>query len=446
MMRIAAAAGGIVLAFGVTLLGAPGARAELLDPGPFGGAVMDQESATIWLLHSSDPLLAKYDTNFNGDIDLDEAARISADSRRSRAERVAAVEWSAISYTGWTKEEIRETLPKPAAGSASAVSPGVAANSAGGATAPPDPCAPEQQLFIRRDRLDTFDYRDGHAVLGAVDRKKARGASVAFSDDAENDVEKLEIHGRVSYVVARQDPRSKCFTFGSDDPSGIPDVTRPFLFGYVLAPWIDAQGALTDPQQKSERSSLQGGFDAQASIGGGLFDLQYLSLAPYGQTDFRGEAAAYGVTGGWEPLALNAHLGGSNDRTNPFLSWFWQLRLEADWKEVRDAGVTGLREGSYGWLGGVARLNLDFFPDHGIIMPFDKTVPEWLRDSLSASLTYRYYYDTVSSDVAQMFGAAIAYNLSDDGSASLSFEYAKGTAKETMQQQDQFTIGLNYKY
>lgn len=451
MAKLSAALRGMVV---LVALGGGTAAAELLDPGPYGGAVMDRASATVWLMHSADPLLAKYDTDRDGVIGPAEAAKIAADSAKTKAERVAAVEPDALFYTGRSKTEIRATLPKPPGGGASgggAAGSGAGGTAAGAATAgggaPADPCAPAQSLFVRRDRLDTFEYRDGQFALAPIDRKKAKGASVAYTNDDQNDVEKLELHGRVAYVVAQQDPFSKCFTFGSDDPYDIPDVNRPFLFGYTIAPWVDAQGTLTEPLQKTERSSLQVGLDAQASIGGGpLFDLQYVVLSPYGQTDFRGDAAAYGLTAGWEPIALDAHLGGSKDLTNPFLSWFWQLRLEADWKEVDEVGRTGLKEGGYGWVGGVARLNLNFFPDRSAIMPFETAVPKWLVDRFDANLTYRYYYDVMSGDVAQMFGAAVAYNLTTDGSAALSFEYAKGRAKETLLDQDQFLISINYKY
>ncbi len=63
-------------------LGVSGASAQAIDPAPYDkdkdGTLSADETRT-WLTHSKDPLLAKYDRNFNRIIDSAEARAIQKD-------------------------------------------------------------------------------------------------------------------------------------------------------------------------------------------------------------------------------------------------------------------------------------------------------------------------------------------------------------------------------
>jgi hypothetical protein len=79
------------------------------------------------------------------------------------------------------------------------------------ANIPPGGCGNDQRLFIRGDRLDTYPFRDSTFVTGFVSRTKAKGASASFTHDDIGQTDSLTVNGRLSYVIAKNDPLSPCF-------------------------------------------------------------------------------------------------------------------------------------------------------------------------------------------------------------------------------------------
>ena len=67
------------------------------------------------------------------------------------------------------------------------------------------------------------------------------------------------------------------------------------------------------------------------------------------------------MTFSWTPYDARYHIGGYL-RDNPYLGWFLQMSAEADVRQVKNPGLTGLADTSYSWIGGIARLSLFFLP------------------------------------------------------------------------------------
>lgn len=399
--------------------------------------VLDETEALVWRLHVQDPVLAKYDRNFNGRLDPDEVDRLRADSAASLADRSRSVANDVLFFKNRKIadiDKVASSRPPPAA-------PAEAKLPKGG-------CENQQRLFLRRDRLDTYQYRDATFITGFVPRAKAKGASASITHDDLDRTDAVTVNGRVSYVLVQNDPMSPCFTGLPDDPYAKHDFNTPSLFGSTVAFWTDAQGIINSPRTKSEKSALKSGFDAQASIAGGpLFDLQYLIASPYAQTDFRGEARIYGMTAAWEPFAPNARLGGTiGAPATQYLDWFWQLRAEADIKRVDVVGATALSRGDYVWAGAVARGHFTPFPDRSIYDPFGTPSFPDLVGRFYADVTINYHREFDHKIDALLWSAEVGYNITPDGAASISLNYTDGLDKDTLIKQKQYLLALNYKF
>lgn len=398
--------------------------------------VLDEREALVWRLHVQDPMLAKYDVNLNGRLDPAEADKLRSENEASFAARSRSVANDVLFFKDRKIadiDKVASTRPPPAV--PADVKP------------PKGGCEEQQRLFIRRDRLDTYQYREGTFVTGFVPRSKAKGASASFAHDDLDRSQSLTVNGRVSYVLSQNDPMSPCFTGLPDDPYAKRDFNVPSLFGTTVALWTDAQGTINAPRTKNERSALKTGIDAQAAIAGGpLFDLQYLIASPYAQTDFRGEARIYGFTAAWEPFAPNARLGGTiGAPATKYLDWFWQLRAEADIKRVDVVGATALTRGDYAWGGAVARLHLTPFPDRSIYDPFAEPAFADLIGRFYADVTVNYHREFNRRIDALLWGVEVGFNITPDGAASVSVSYTDGLDKDTLIKQRQYLVALNYK-
>ncbi len=391
----------------------------------------------MWRLHAQDPVLAKYDRNFNGRLDPNEADRLRADSAASFSDRSRSVANDVLFF----KNRKIADIDKVASSRPSPAMPTETKSPKGG-------CENQQRLFVRRDRLDTYQFRESTFITGFVPRAKAKGASASFTHDDLDRTDSLTINGRVSYVIAQNDPMNPCFTGLPADPYAKHDFNVPSLFGSTVAFWTDAQGTINSPRTKSEKSALKSGFDAQASIAGGpFFDLQYLIASPYVQTDFRGEARIYGVTAAWEPFAPAARLGGTiGAPATSYLDWFWQFRAETDAKRVDVVGATALSRGDYVWAGAVARLHLTPFPDRSIYDPFAASPFPDLVGRFYADLTVNYHREFDRGIDALLWAAEVGFNITPDGGASISFSYTDGMDKDTLIKQRQYLVALNYKF
>jgi hypothetical protein len=280
----------------------------------------------------------------------------------------------------------------------------------------PDPCGVQNGMYLRSDRLDMLVARD---TLSAAD-----GASVSFTSDRLTKTQTAEINGIVGYL--RREPCLK-------RPDGV-GTFDAYLSGYALSPFLSAHGTLSSNPAK-EKSDARLGFDAQFEIfSGPIFNAQYFTVSPYYQTDFRGVASAYGMMAVWEPYLLTARLGGRPGRLSPWLDFYWSAQAEVDIFRVKRAGLTDLTaDTDYAWLGGTVRA-------------YVYLLPEKLNRRLVLTGNYTHYWDERSGRDISLKWLKLSYNLDDDGMASLSFEYRKGTEKESMQERDRYVAKLNVKY
>ncbi len=368
------------------------------------GRIDTGDEIRVYAMHQAKPLLAKYDTGpIDGKLDGEELAKLKRDLEVVPEKdpnflvTVGYLQSEAEREHGIPLTQLAEQKPAPSGG----------------------PCKSGQGLYIRRDRADISVYNN------SIDKSAAKGASLSYTNDRLSGSEVAEIHGTASYVAAR-DP---CV----ERPAGT-SISEPFVSGYALAGWVSADGTFSS-NRSTEKSALKFGVDAQAEVfSGAIFDAQYFTLSPYYQTDFRGDASAYGMTASWEPFLLSWKLGGSYQQVSPWFDFFWQLKAESDVLHVAEVGLTSLRPGAdYAWQGGTVRLNA---------FPF----PEFLSYRLSFITVYNYYWDAKSGDEIWFVNPALAYNIVEDGSTSVSLEYKKGTEKSTLKETDRYVLSLNYKF
>jgi hypothetical protein len=283
---------------------------------------------------------------------------------------------------------------------------------------PPSPCDP-QRFFIRANSLDNYLY-------GITPASKAKGASISYTDDHVAGTKTATVNGMISYVLFR------------DLCPQTPPGDGSFVSGYSIAPFVLGQGNYTEPQSKTEHSSLQYGVENQFEVSRGLLPRQVFTIAPYGQTDYRGIGRAYGLNGFWDPYDADLHLGGYID-TNPYLGWFLQVRGETDLRQVDVIGVTNLTNTDYVWIGGTARLNMFFFP-------YATNVPDMIRNRFSFIASASYFNDMRSGIDVRMYSTTLAYKIVPDGSASIALEYDYGTDKLTLVKTNQYLATLTYAY
>jgi hypothetical protein len=283
-------------------------------------------------------------------------------------------------------------------------------------------CDQDQRLFVRADSLDNFLY-------AAPTAANAQGASVTYTDDTVAKSRTLAISGQVSYVLFH------------DLCPETPKQYIPFISAWAVVPFVAADGNLISPRAKSEHSSTKVGVETQFELSRsfGLFGdfplRQVFTLSPYYQTDFRGDARAYGFNGYWDAFDLRYNLGGYL-KTNPYLGWFVQLRGEADIRQVDIPGVTGLSKASYDWAGGTARLTMVF-------LPF-ADVPDWLQNRFSFIATAKYFHDFRSGMDVSLYQGTLKYKLNPEGYSSIGFEYTNGTSKETLVYAQKYMIKFLY--
>jgi hypothetical protein len=382
-----------------------------------GNHALDTEEMKVYRAHLDDPILAKYDVNTNGRLDPKELQALRDDIEKryggekspplkpvTDPKKLFAIgkEASEAKRGGVPIEDLAQT-PKPV----------------------PDECKTPQELFVRRDRMDSFLY-------GITARSKAQGASITFTGDEADHTRAAQINGMVA--VLPKGWRQPCL----ERPPGY-TIDDAYLSAFAVAPWVSAQGTINDPLKKSEKSALTGGVDAQWTIFGGLFNLQAFKLSPYYQTDFRGVAQADGAMATWEPWQYAVRLGGSPTLLSPNFDWYWRVQAEADARRVDKIGFTDLQVGHYAWVGGTVQV-------YGFFFPTTLVVPEFLRNRLNAVLTYQGYWDAYSSQSISRYSAELAYNITADGDASVSIGYERGTNKDTMTFLNQYVVKLNYKY
>jgi hypothetical protein len=315
-------------------------------------------------------------------------------------------------------------------------------------------CKDRQQLFIRRDRLDAFQYRnafekDSPFTRGTVTRKDANGAALSFTDDFTQHARSATVNAYVAYVLASHDLFDVCdYPKGADPFAFNPSPDQPLLVGYAVAPWISAQGTLTNPTPKKENNSVQAGLDLQSSFSGGIFGpATYGVISPYYQTDLRGRSSGEGVKAAIEPFNPDVHLGGFIGVPSPYFDWYWAFRTEADVLNINAVGVTGLKRGTHEWFGATARLHVMLFRDRSKVEPLSTApVPEDILGRIYGDATLRDYYDASTTHTAFTYSVEVGYTLTPSGYSSVSLAYNAGKAKETFVRSDQLLARLNFRY
>src|SRR5271169_2381036 len=107
---------------------------------------------------------------------------------------------------------------------------------------PLGPCtAAVQPLLIRRDRLDTFQLRDEPLPVSS-----AKGASLSITRDDLGNTTTAAVNGRVQVILYDLDPLTPCVNGKIGDPYTPIDFSKPH-YGFVIAPFVDAQGTETFP-------------------------------------------------------------------------------------------------------------------------------------------------------------------------------------------------------
>jgi len=333
-------------------------------------------------------------------------------------------------YRGRKRSAILKALglnPTPATGA----KPPVATASSAAPQLPLGSCATGvDALLIRRDRLDTFQLRGE-----AVPLSSAKGASVSITNNGIAGTTTASINGRVQTILYYQDPLTPCVNGKVGDPYTPIDFTKPH-YGFVVAPFVDAQGTETFPFKKTDTSALQAGVDFQVSIfGGPIFDHQYLIATPYYQTDFRGVADVQGFQASWEPIAPDLHLGGYIGVPNPYVDWYWQFQAAVDVKNVTNVGATGLSRGEYDWVGTTVVAHFLLFPGRAATEPdWVSPVPVSLLDRFYTNLTLNSFWEESRGLSAVWWEAEVGYNITTDGKS-----------KDTLIETKKYLLSLNFK-
>lgn len=290
-----------------------------------------------------------------------------------------------------------------------------------------------QRFFVRQSALDSFYYLypalpkdDG--TSSASSASKALGASVSYTNDEFAKTQVVTIQGYTSYVVARD--------LAIFPPEG---STSPYISKWAIAPWLSASGTLNEPPSPKEKSALQFGGDVQFEVSHlGPFSVQDFRLAPYIQTDFRGLARIDGFDALWEPYLLSVLLGGADHAIlNDFMFFYWRLIAEADIKHVDIAGETNfLSHHDYDWLGATLQAKISLFPN---------SPNQNLAGRIYLSESFAFFENAASPQRIEQFISEIGYNLSTDGSSSISLQYTNGTDKATLVNSRQYKAQFNYK-
>lgn len=387
------------------VLAAGGAHAADRPPAAYdkdGDGKFDRDEITVYGLHQVDPILARYDADLSGTLEPAELAKIG----RDYAARPLPTKPADLALIAGLQEEV--------------------AHSNGIVVARFDPskpvkeslCPGQRKVYVRRDRLDMSAY------TGEVSQKEAKGASLSLLDDDEGGLQSAEAHGVVSLITT-----SAC----RHRPEGLA-IGEAFLASHNTAVWAQADGVRTDDDPDKDKSTVKLGADLQWGVfDGPWFDMQYVAVSPYYQTDFRGDAGAYGAQLSWQPVRLDSRLGGSYLPAADGFDYFWQTRLEADWLHVEDPGRTGLKAGTdYAWIGGSVGVT---------VFPGDQA----LDSRLKAYGTWTYHRDVNNSRDARLYLVGAAYDLTADGAVSVSLDRTWGLERDKLKKVEKTLFSLNFK-
>lgn len=268
-------------------------------------------------------------------------------------------------------------------------------------------------FFLRGDVADVGVYfQNGVSLVGS-------GALLSIASDS--GATTANVNGVVGYAF-----NQNCLP----NPPG----DGPYASGYVIAPWLLGSGNFYNDEADDNDTKIQAGLTGQVEIAEAIFDVQYLTVSPYYQTDFDFEAEVYGGQVSWRPIITEIHLGGTTTPAGAVLDWYWSAAAIADYFHVTDAGTTNLdADSNYAWLGGS-------FGVSGWIMP------DALNDRLAFTTRYDIFWDAYSRRSVDYFEANLSYALTPDRNASVELAYVNGTDKDTLADKEQWTLGLTFKH
>lgn len=356
-----------------------------------GDDFVDPDKAGVYARHIYDKnnILADYDSNLNGRIDPQELDALNAD--------LASIDVTPES------SEIRlradHQAPIPLMAGPASIEAIVSEN--------------VSRAYLREERIEIgIDTEEpGDAV--------ASGAAITMTNDIEGHENIASITAAAGYLFRRNVPFPEGYEGG--------DLA---LTAISFGPYVEADGDVN-----SEESRVAVGAIAQAEVlGGSIFDNQRYSVAPYYQTDFKGESSVYGAAFSWQPYILDLGLGSVRRVADGNLDFSWGLTLQADYRQVADAGGTGLSsDDDYGWLGGIASVRFWPFPDF-----FDSRV--------FAEAQYSYFYDVIGGENASLFTGGLGLAIDEAGNATLNVEYVKGRDYQTETDKNAVKTALKVKF
>ncbi|WP_326890450.1 hypothetical protein U8P73_09845 [Rhizobium beringeri] len=354
-----------------------------------GDDFVDSDKATVYARHIYDQhnILADYDKNLNGQIDPDELVAINSDLSKIDREPVSAE----------VRLRAAEHVPIPLMAGPASIEAEVSEDVA--------------RAYLREKRVD----------LG-IDTEKpgsdiTSGAAITMANDLEGHENIVSIEAAAGYLFRKNIPYPESYNPG--------DLA---LTAVSFGPYIEANGDVN-----SAESRVAAGAMAQAEVlGGGVFDLQRYSVAPYYQTDFRGRSSVYGAAFSWQPYILDWALG--SIRSAGTLDVTWGLLFQGDYRFVADAGETGLKtDDDYAWLGAVLSTK---------IWPF----PDTFESRVFAELEYSYFHDTLSGADASLFQGGVGLTLDEKGNATLNVEYTNGRDYKTETDKNTIKTALKVKF
>jgi len=304
-----------------------------------------------------------------------------------------------------------------------------------------DPCKTDKRLFVRADSLDNSYYLVTPAAPG-----NAKGASISYTNDQVQGTQTAAVNGVVSYIVAGS---GVCGVQIDND-----------VVTWAIAPWVSSSGTWNEPVKKGESDALKGGADFQLGILAPDFlnSQHYFILSPFAQTDYRDTAHASGVSLAYEPVFPIIYLGQSRGPLiDGYLNAYWELQAQSEFRDVTSPGLTNLTKGNYEWFGDTIRGHLFLFPDFAYS---SQTWPSQIANRLSIIGTAQYYIDARSSTEIRAYSAEVQYKLTgcsegdksskcqagSSDSSAISFEYDRGTDKDTLVFKKQYLAKFSYKY
>lgn len=355
-----------------------------------GDGNVDSDKAAVYARHLYDEtgILALYDRNLNGLIDVDEAEELNA--------RLASIDQTPVSAE--VRLRTKEGIPIPLMRVPASIERIVSKN---------------VSSFYLRERRIEVGIEDENP-----DAKVTSGASISTATDLEGNSTVVSVAAAFGYLYRQ----------GIDFPEGY-EPGDLAITAVSYGPYVEANGRIN---ATNSRVSL--GAIGQVELLGGPFDLQRFTAAPYFQTDFDWDARIYGVSASWQPYVLDWALGSIRRLPGEFMDVNWQLAADFDYRHVDVSGGTKLTDGEeYAWIGFDATMR--FWP-----------LPELLDNRVFGDASYAYHHDLISGRDASRFRGGVGVHLDEGRNTALTVEYVHGKDYRTMLHEETIKSAFKVKY